>query len=293
MKKLVLIVFLMLSTNVWASPPSRVSQYTTGTTILSSAVTANENAIFTYLQNGVDNFSDGSIVNADIAAGAGIAYSKLTLTGGILNSDINASAAIAYSKLSLTGMILNADLAGSIADSKLLQITTAGKVSGASLTSFSSIPSGAGVIPTANLGSGTANATTFLRGDQTYVTPFGHSAGDVLTARADTERTTTSGSYTKLKEISVPSSGTLRINWEMKTDSGSSAAYAKVYRNGSAVGVEQSTDQTTFQSKTDDVSGWSAGDLLQLYVHDTSSTAHVQNFRVTVATSYDFIVITD
>lgn len=38
-----------------------------------------------------------------------------------------------------------------IADTKLAQISTAGKVSGAALTSLASIPSGAGEIPTANI----------------------------------------------------------------------------------------------------------------------------------------------
>lgn len=43
---------------------------------------------------------------------------------------------------------------------------------------MSAIPASAGVMPTANLGSGTANATTFLRGDQAYSTVSG--AGHVL-----------------------------------------------------------------------------------------------------------------
>lgn len=42
-----------------------------------------------------------------------------------------------------------------ISDSKLAQITTAGKVSGASFTSLTSIPSGAGLIPVANIDTGT------------------------------------------------------------------------------------------------------------------------------------------
>lgn len=48
--------------------------------------------------------------------------------------------------------IVNADIATSaaIADSKLAQITTAGKVSGAAITAISSVPSGAGVLPNIN-----------------------------------------------------------------------------------------------------------------------------------------------
>lgn len=49
--------------------------------------------------------------------------------------------------------IVNADIdsAAAIADTKLAAISTAGKVSGAALTGLSGIPSGAGVIPAANL----------------------------------------------------------------------------------------------------------------------------------------------
>lgn len=172
MKKFILL-FLLFPTVSFAAPPTRVSSYVANTTILSTAVTANENAIFNYLQAGVDTIADGSVVNADISGSAAIGYSKLSLGSSIVNADISSSAAIGYSKLSLTGAILNADLAGSIADSKLSQITTASKVSGAAITSLSSVPSGAGVLPTANLGSGTANSTSFLRGDQTWTTIAG------------------------------------------------------------------------------------------------------------------------
>lgn len=52
--------------------------------------------------------------------------------------------------------IVNADIdsAAAIADTKLAQITTASKVSGSAITSLTSVPSGAGVIPGANLGTG-------------------------------------------------------------------------------------------------------------------------------------------
>lgn len=67
----------------------------------------------------------GSIVDADINASAAIAYSKLSLTGSIVNADVNASAAIAYSKLNLSASIVNADIASgaAIALSKLASLT--------------------------------------------------------------------------------------------------------------------------------------------------------------------------
>ena len=84
----------------------------------------------------------GVIQGSDIAAGA-IDTTKFGVDavesadikdGEIVNADINASAGIV--------------------DTKLAQITTAGKVSGAALTSLASIPAGAGVIPAANLPGG-------------------------------------------------------------------------------------------------------------------------------------------
>ena len=56
-----------------------------------------------------------SIVNADIAAGAAIAYAKLNLATSIVNGDIAAGAAIAYSKLALSASIVNADISASAA----------------------------------------------------------------------------------------------------------------------------------------------------------------------------------
>lgn len=60
-----------------------------------------------------------SIVNADVSTSAGILYSKLDLTAGIINSDVAGGAAIAYSKLNLAGSIVDGDIAGPISYGKL------------------------------------------------------------------------------------------------------------------------------------------------------------------------------
>ena len=78
------------------------------------------------------DIKDNDIAAVDIATSA-IETAEIK-DGEIVNADINASAAIV--------------------DTKLAQITTAGKVSGAALTSLSSIPAGAGLIPAANLPGG-------------------------------------------------------------------------------------------------------------------------------------------
>lgn len=73
-------------------------------------------------------------------------------SGGVKSSGDIAPNSVESSDI-LDDEIVNADLdaAAGIVDTKLATISTAGKVSGAALTSLSSIPSGAGVIPSANI----------------------------------------------------------------------------------------------------------------------------------------------
>jgi len=96
---------------------------------------------------------DGTIVNADINASAGIDKTKISGTaitaadtgtvtstmisdGTIVNADINASAAIAYSKLNLSNSIVDGDItAGAVTATKLANTAvTAGTYSTASIT---------------------------------------------------------------------------------------------------------------------------------------------------------------
>jgi hypothetical protein len=83
-----------------------------------------------------------------------IISSPITFTSGevITASDHNTNYGAIFTEFN--GNIDNANikaLAG-IVDSKLAQITTAAKVSGAAITSLASLPTAAGSIPTANLG---------------------------------------------------------------------------------------------------------------------------------------------
>lgn len=75
-----------------------------------------------------------------------------TVGSVIVASQHNSNFSTIYSEFN--GAIDNANISATaaIADTKLAQITTAGKVSGAALTSLSSIIPGAGSIPYANLG---------------------------------------------------------------------------------------------------------------------------------------------
>jgi hypothetical protein len=108
-------------------------------------------------------------------------------------------------------------------------------------------------------------------------------SGDDLTASSDAEATAGASSYTKVKEIKIPRSGTLKVSFQLKKTAGSIGyAYGKVYRNGSAVGPEHGTNSSEYVLYTDVISGWSVGDLCQLYTHYTNASyeTYANNFRL-------------
>lgn len=81
--------------------------------------------------------------------------------------------------------------------------------------------------------------------------------------------------YTKYFEFAVPRNGEYRVAFELANFSGGGGevTYAKVYRNGSPVGSEKSEFDVSYAQKTEDISGWSAGDLLQIYIRNTNDPA--------------------
>lgn len=121
MKKLIiLLIVLLASTACYAAAPSRDNTYVAGTTIRAADVTANEDAIFTYLQAGVDTFKDGTIFNADIASSAAIAASKLNLSS--ISDNITLSGSLTHS-----GAFSNTDTA-SFSSASFTAITNLGSV---------------------------------------------------------------------------------------------------------------------------------------------------------------------
>ena len=121
-----------------------------------------------------------------------------------------------------------------------------------------------------------------------------YTAGNILVAYANTERSITSNNYSKVKEIAVGRGGTLRIIFDLKTTYGDRTAYGYVYRNGSPVGAEQTSSNTSYETKSQDISGWTTGDLVQLYYKSKDNgTVYIRNFQIKAAASDISTVNTD
>ena len=126
----------------------------------------------------------------------------------------------------------------------------------------------------------TAAARNLLRDDTIEVEP-----SDDLRNSNNAAKTTNSLTYVKLKEIKLDSDfklGTVRVKFDIGiSDAGT--AYGKVYRNGGAIGSEQSR-AGGYKTKSEDLAcaGWVINDLIQLYVKHTDDVgdAECKNFRL-------------
>ena len=147
-------VVVLAAADVGADPAGTAAGLVDDLSGVTNAATARTNlglgALATLSSVSSAEIVDGTIVNADIGAGAAIALSKLAV-------DPLARANHTGTQAQSTVTNLVSDLAGKAA--------TVHTHSGADLTS--------GTVGTARLGSGTADATTFLRGDGTWAAAGG------------------------------------------------------------------------------------------------------------------------
>jgi hypothetical protein len=101
----------------------------------------------------------------------------------------------------------------------------------------------------------------------------------------DAEASTTSTSYVKLKTITLTNGllGQARFLFDIKTGSSPTTVYGRIYRNGVALGTEQSDTTGSYVTKSEDITQtWGPGDTAELWVRTTDAgvTAYVQNFRI-------------
>ncbi len=101
--------------------------------------------------------------------------------------------------------------------------------------------------------------------------------------------------YVKKKEIRIPWTGVIRIKFDLRGSVAGYTVYGKIYRNGVAVGTEQSTTSETFVTKTEDISGWSIDDNLQLYIKGNFGWSRVfaQNLRLYASPRFNFATTLD
>lgn len=121
-------------------------------------------------------------------------------------------------------------------------------------------------------------------------------AGDFLFSSADTNRSTTSSTFVKVKEIQIFKGGTLRIAFTGGVDSAARDFEGYIARNDVQVGILRSTNDPAGTTWTEDISGWTAGDLVQIYHRRATGAtgfAETRNFRIFVDSLEIATVIVD
>ena len=111
--------------------------------------------------------------------------------------------------------------------------------------------------------------------------------GDNLIGRNDNVYTTNSTDYEAKLGFTMIQSGEFRFKFSLKESGSYPTTYARIYRNGVAVGTQRSTTSTSYVLFSEDISGWSIGDQCTLFMKITSAgyTASLKEFRVYVATA--------
>lgn len=278
--KLILLALLVVIPSISnAAAPSRTYTYVAHTTIDPAQNNTNENTLYSYLQAGVDTYAAGSITNDAISSIAAISYSKLNLLNSITTNDLSSSIVIPASKIDLTspGPI------GSVSANTgaFTTLTGANITSTTDLTISGTLHSGSTHQGDVFYDNGTSiirltpgTSGQFLQTAGTSANPLWatvssapvYAAGNFLLTPIPSELSRWSdASYTKISEFKLFGSGTLRIKFWLANTSGGSNAYGRIYRNGSAVGTEQINSTNTGAEYSEDISGWSNGDLVQLY----------------------------
>jgi len=113
------------------------------------------------------------------------------------------------------------------------------------------------------------------------ITTVAIEASDTLRNSNDTEKPTVSAVYVKLKEVRMNAAlAGCRIKFDlMTTPAMGETAYARIYKNGVAIGTEQSEAAGVYTTVIDDLTGFALNDLIQIYAKNSAGTAFVRNMR--------------
>ena len=100
----------------------------------------------------------------------------------------------------------------------------------------------------------------------------------------DAEATSASATYVKAKTITLTDGlvGQARFLFDLKTSNTLDSAYGQIYRNGVALGTEQTDLTGAYVTKSQDITQtWGPGDTAELWIHnDGTHITSVQNFRI-------------
>jgi hypothetical protein len=137
------------------------------------------------------------------------------------------------------------------------------------------------------------------QGSQGFQGPQGSASGGIIgitrtasdnlhTSADNSEAVSSAGAYGKYKEIKIISGGIMRIKFDLGNNSG--GTFGRIYRNGVGVGTEQYTEDLGWINFSEDISGWSVGDLCQLYCKTLYAGNYCRNFRLYFDISNDDII---
>jgi len=138
----------------------------------------------------------------------------------------------------------------------------------------------AGTITADEIHAGTITADNLVAG----LVSYWYSVASTTTRNSnDAEKDTSSQTptYVKIKETKLNEvTGVMRIYFELKAAEGLGMVYARIYKNGVALGTIRSRTQTSYYGYTEDLGGFAADDLIQIYACGSSGeSAYVRNFR--------------
>lgn len=120
---------------------------------------------------------------------------------------------------------------------------------------------------------------SLLYGIQQYI------ASNDLLESADTEKNTATETTPKwIKEIEIIEriidESEFRIKFDLKGDNVNDA-HAQIYKNDIAIGTQRTRSNNTYNTYSEDLSGFERGDKVQLYYwHDVGGSVWIRNFRI-------------